>query len=125
MSGSLNPVLPILHAIGIAGLLTLSGCGSHAAKNMPAPPKSVDSAAHAPLSADPELAAAERSAIAQLSEFSAALARAESWTQNFEIKAAVTDGPRSEPLWLIDVRSVPGGFEGSVNSRPEVVKSVQ
>jgi uncharacterized protein YegJ (DUF2314 family) len=125
MSFALKSTLELGCQVGLIGLLALGGCRSHAAahaQDLPRP----GSSAHAPAPpSDPELAAAERSAIATLSEFRAALARADTSAQFFEIEAVLTDGALSERLWLLDVRPVADGFEGSVEALPQVLKSLQ
>ena len=124
MSVALKTALELGFRVGLTGLLALGGCRSHAAAQAQDPKPG--SSAHAPWPAppsDPELAAAERSAIATLNEFRAALERADTSAQHFEIEAIVTGGALSERLWLGDVRPVADGFEGSVEAPPQVVKS--
>lgn len=77
------------------------------------------------LSADPELAAAQRAAIATLSEFRKRLTAVDPATQDFEVQAVVREGALSEALWLMEVKAVPSGFEGSVRAQPQVLKAVQ
>jgi len=114
--------LRIARAVALLALFGL-GCRSRgAAQAHPAKPAA--SVAHAPLSTDPELAAAERAAIARLPEFRAVLTRAEPTNQAFEVEAVVKDGALSERLWLGDVKAVAGGFEGSVSSEPKQLKSI-
>jgi TPR repeat protein len=120
----LRKFLRSVSPICCAGLLTVTACHSRVegrAQATPAP----SSRPTAPLSDDPELAAAERAAIDKLSEFRNRLQHADSATQDFEVQALVREGALSEPLWLMELKSVEGGFEGSVRTQPQVLKQTQ
>ena len=108
----------------LGALLASNACHSPAEGRAEAAP---DPSNHTPaqLSTDPELAAAQRAAIAKLSEFRTRLIAADPATQDFEVQAEAREGALSESLWLIEVKAVPGGFEGSVRTQPQILKSLQ
>jgi len=110
--------------LALALVLALPGCGKRAAQR-PEPRAAASSKPHAELSADPELADAERKAIAKLSEFRKVLESAQPGAQYFEVQAVVRDGAQSERLWLNEVHATPGGFEGVSSAPAWIVKSIQ
>jgi uncharacterized protein YegJ (DUF2314 family) len=107
-----------------AALLSAAACQSRVEGRARATP-AASSRPPPPLSADPELAAAEHAAIATLSEFRNHLQQSDSATQDFEVQAMVREGSLSEALWLSEVNAVAGGFEGSIRSQPQVLKTTQ
>jgi uncharacterized protein YegJ (DUF2314 family) len=76
------------------------------------------------LSADPELAAAERAAIARLGVFRRGLETQQPGTVDFELEAVVREGTLEERLWLGEVKARPGGFEGTVGVQPQVLTGI-
>lgn len=109
---------------GLVLLLAPFGCRKRAT-DIAEPPAAASSKRQVELSADPELARAERDAIAKLSEFRRVLESAQPGTHYFEVQAVVRDGASSERLWLNDVHAVPGGFEGASSAPPKFVTSIQ
>jgi len=119
-------------ALVVAGLLgsgLLAARAYRARSSVGAPASSSSSAQakrpRAPLSVDPELAAAESAAISQLSEFRNALALAAPGTANFQVQALVRVGDSSERLWLAEVHGVDGGFDAVIDSAPKVLRTLQ
>jgi uncharacterized protein YegJ (DUF2314 family) len=115
-------VSSLARSIALCTLLALNGCHRVSAS---VPKPATSGREHAALAADPEVAAAERAAIAKLAEFRALIEHADSTISHFEVEAVVTEGALSERLWFLDVRLTPDGFAGSVNSQPQILKVVQ
>jgi uncharacterized protein YegJ (DUF2314 family) len=110
-------------AVALALVAALPSCGKRASQLEPS--AAASSKPPLDLSADPELAHAERNAIAKLSDFRKVLESAQPGTTYFEVQAVVRDGALSERLWLNDVHAVAGGFEGASNAPAKFVKSIQ
>ena len=122
---SSRAVVSVVRGLAVMGALVPgAGCRSKAAVRAEATP-AVSSPVPQSLSTDPELAAAERAAIANLSEFRRRLEAADPAAQDFEVQAIVREGELDELLWLLQVRAVSGGFVGAVRYDPKVLKSVQ
>jgi len=111
--------------LGLGASFAILGCRSPTAVGTQPAPAQSSRRAHAPLSSDPELAAAERAAIVDYSEFRRVLERAETTTQGWEIEAVIAEGAQSERLWLMNLRALPGAVEGVVRVEPKVLKSTQ
>ncbi|HEX2673801.1 MAG TPA: DUF2314 domain-containing protein, partial [Polyangiaceae bacterium] len=105
-------------------VIALPGCGERATQR-PEPAATSSSQSHAELSADPELAHAERNALARLSEFRKALESSPPGTHYFEVQAVVREGVASERLWLNDVHAVTGGFDGVSSAPPRLLRSIR
>ena len=107
---------------GLSVALVLTSCRrAPSAQASPA----ASSRPRAALSSDPELAAAERSAIAKLSDFRKVLEASQPGTQDFEVQVLVREGKLSERLWLNDVHAIAGGFEGAVRAKPQMLEATQ
>ncbi len=115
-------VSSLARSIALCTLLALNGCHRVSAA---VPKPATSGREHAALAADPEVATAERAAVAKLAEFRALIEHADSTISHFEVEAVVTEGALSERLWFLDVRLTPDGFAGSVNSQPRILKLVQ
>ncbi len=111
-----------ISSFAYGGLLAVFACHSRVERRAQATPSSHR---RAPLSTNPELADAQRAAIAKLSEFRSRLLHADSATQDFEVQAVVREGALSETLWLLDVKAITGGFEGSLRTQPQILKAVR
>jgi uncharacterized protein YegJ (DUF2314 family) len=111
-----------IRALSLCGWFLLGSCHRELAP-LPKPTQAV--AKSAIVSSDPELAAAERAAIAGLGAFREQLEHPSPMLRRFEVEAVVRDGAQIEKLWLGDVRLTPGGFDGSVVLAPRVLTAVK
>jgi TPR repeat protein len=116
------PASLIRRAVLPCGLLLLGNCHH---EHTPLPKPTLDVPSRSTLSSDPELAAAERAAIAGLGDFRMRLQHASPALRSFEVKAVVRYGSQVEMLWLGDVRLAPGGFDGSVILDPRILTAVK
>jgi uncharacterized protein YegJ (DUF2314 family) len=73
---------------------------------------------------DPGMAAAVAEAKATLVEFEDALKKP-AGRDGFALKKKFEENDQVEWMWVCDLKAVAGGFEGALNSEPEVIKKVK
>jgi uncharacterized protein YegJ (DUF2314 family) len=70
-----------------------------------------------------EMAAATARAIREVDEFIAELTAGDS--ENYGVKAPITDGENTEHFWLVDVTYEDGQFSGTIGNDPGIVSNVK
>ncbi|MFL6657036.1 MAG: YegJ family protein [Massilia sp.] len=74
---------------------------------------------------DVEMEAAINKAQSTLDGFLVIAAKPPVGTEAFKLKVAITDGVHVEHFWIRPFHAIDGGFEGTVNNKPDLVHTVK
>jgi uncharacterized protein YegJ (DUF2314 family) len=74
--------------------------------------------------ADPAMQAAFKKAQATLDDFLAVVNSKNPKIKNMAVKIAIKEGKQKDYLWILPFTQTPNGFQGELNSEPQVVKNL-